>query len=144
MVDVQRSASFEKPSWVVLTGQPRVLIAEDNFLISLDLEKILSDFGCQVIAQAASVSDGLKAVDSRKMDFALIDYRLADGTSEALTRALTNRSIPFAYCTGQPRDDVIFVSQRVPVIWKPFLPDDVFRAIEQLPLSPSAEAKWPN
>jgi CheY-like chemotaxis protein len=137
MVDVEWSESYEKPRGPVLPGGPRVLIAEDNFLISLDLEKILEDFGCRVVAHTASVSDGLKAVDSSQIDFALIDYQLMDGTSEPLMHALTNRSIPFAFCTGQPRDDLLSVSRRAPVIWKPFLPEDVFQAIEQLPLPQS-------
>lgn len=134
MVDVEWSESYGKPCHPVLPGRPRALIAEDNFLISLDLEKILDDFGCRVAAHTTCVSDALKAVDRRKIDFALIDYRLADGTSEPLMHALTNCSIPFAFCTGQPRDDILSVSRRTPVIWKPFLPEDVFRAIEQLSL----------
>lgn len=113
----------------------RVLIAEDSLLIALDLEKICQDFGCQSTVQTAFIAECLQIIRSYEIDFAFVDYRLADGTSEPVTDALKDRAIPFAFCTGQSKCDFAAVSQQAPVIWKPFLPEDVLRAFEQFNLT---------
>jgi DNA-binding NtrC family response regulator len=112
--------------------RPRVFIAEDSVLISLDLEKILRDYGCEIAGQAAYVANSLEMIGASEIDFALIDYRLGDGTSEPITEALKNKAIPYALCTGQSKNDFPTTSMDVPVIWKPFVPEDIHRVIDQL------------
>jgi DNA-binding NarL/FixJ family response regulator len=112
--------------------KPRVFIAEDSVLISLDLERILSDYGCEIAGQAAFIANSLEIISASQIDFALIDYRLGDGTSEPVTEALKNKAIPYALCTGQSKNDFPTTSLDVPVIWKPFVPEDIHRVIDHL------------
>jgi DNA-binding NtrC family response regulator len=54
----------------------RILVAEDEGLIALELEQILEDFGCQVVGPLASVDDVLENAERGGFDGALLDVNL--------------------------------------------------------------------
>ena len=111
---------------------PRVFIAEDSILISLDLEAILSDIGCDVVGVVTNVTQALEFANPDKIDLAIIDYVLADETCEPLTDALAAQSIPFVICSGFANDEIEASYRGVPILRKPFNPDEVRRVISQL------------
>ena len=59
---------------------PRVLIVEDNSLIAMDLEDILSNYGCAIVGSTATVEKALEALEREAIDVAVIDY--LRGTSQ--------------------------------------------------------------
>lgn len=111
---------------------PSVLVAEDSVLIALELEQILADCGCAVAGSYGDLGGALQALESRPFDFALIDHRLNDGTSERLAAALREKSIAFAFCTGQSKVDPSFDTGDAPVIWKPYAVEDVMKIVRRL------------
>jgi hypothetical protein len=117
---------------LVANRTPRAFIAEDSVLISLDLEKILIDYGYQIAGQAGSVANSLEIIGASEIDFAFINYRLGDGTSEPISEALISRAIPYAFCTGQSGRDFPKNLSEIPVIQKPFVPDDIRRTVKHL------------
>jgi DNA-binding NtrC family response regulator len=88
-----------------LSGQ-RVLVVEDEVLVSLDLEAILSDAGADVevcrTAQAA-----LDRLTRAPITVAILDVRLGADTVSPVASRLAERGIPFVFYTGQSACDPI-------------------------------------
>ena len=54
----------------------RILVAEDEGLIALELETILQGFGCEVIGPVSQVSEVLREAERGGLDGALLDVNL--------------------------------------------------------------------
>ncbi|NPU69482.1 MULTISPECIES: hypothetical protein [Bradyrhizobium] len=54
----------------------RILVAEDEGLIALELETVLKDFGCDVIGPVSRVADVLREAERGSLDGALLDVNL--------------------------------------------------------------------
>jgi CheY-like chemotaxis protein len=82
----------------------RVLVAEDEFVIALEIEAALREFGCLVLGPTASVADTLDLLTRERPDAALIDVELRDGPATAVVEACAARDVPFALATGYDGD----------------------------------------
>ena len=80
---------------------PRILVVDDEPLISMMVEDWLTELGCEVVGPVRSVADGIEFATAAALDGAIRDIRLGDGDSYPLARALLSRGIPFAFATGQ-------------------------------------------
>jgi DNA-binding response OmpR family regulator len=99
-----------------------ILIVEDDFLISLELQSILSDAGAQVVGPTRSVEGGLALV-SDKLSAAILDLRLGKTAVTPVAQRLAASGIPFLFYTGQTRDDPTLSDwPAAVVIAKPALP----------------------
>lgn len=79
---------------------PRILVVDDEPLISMLVEGWLSELGCDVVGPARSVEEGLSLVGEGPLDGAILDVNLGDQNSYSLADALRQRGIPFAFATG--------------------------------------------
>lgn len=111
---------------------PRVLLAEDSTLIAMDIESILTNYGCEVLGPFASVGEALKAVDRERVDVAVIDFLLNDGSAEPLARVLDDQGIPYAICTGAGEAELTARYPYTPLLGKPYNPDDVCMVVNSL------------
>ena len=64
----------------ILRGK-RIILVEDQALIRHSLRDYLSQYGCQIVAEATSNEQAYKAVCSTSSDFVLMDYKLEDSHS---------------------------------------------------------------
>ena len=103
----------------------RILIVEDEPIIAIDLEDIVTSANGADCSLASTVKEGLRCIE-RGVDFAILDVHLGfDGkTSFPLASALQARGIPFCFvsCSGLP------MPRRygsVPFIAKPFRPSQI-------------------
>ena len=71
-------AGGDEPGRAVLPGA-RVLVAEDQAVIAMDLAMTLREFGCAVLGPAASVAEALALAGRERPDAALLDLGLSDG-----------------------------------------------------------------
>lgn len=78
----------------------RILVIEDEPLISMMLEDELTDRGFCVAGLAASVQEGLHLLPQVHPHAAIVDFQLLDGNCFDLTAELTRRHIPFVLLTG--------------------------------------------
>ena len=65
--------------WV--TGPPdlRVMIVEDQAILAMELELVLSDAGCDVVGCAMDMASAFAIAERERPDFALVDVNLLDG-----------------------------------------------------------------
>ncbi len=116
-----------------MSEQLRILIAEDETIIRLDLRRVLERAGHEVCAEA---KDGLEAValaTAERPDLAILDVRMPnlDGI-EAARRILENRPIPIVMLTAYGQDELVSRAVQVGVfgyLVKPFRDSDLLPAI---------------
>lgn len=99
----------------------RILLAEDEGLIALELERILQDLGCDVVGPLASVDDVLENAQRGRFDGALLDINLRGRQIFEILPALQKLGLPLIITSGY--DDVTLfpaLFRTVPRIAKPF------------------------
>jgi DNA-binding response OmpR family regulator len=79
---------------------PRILVVDDEPLISMLIEDWLEELGCEVVGPARSVEHGLDLAGKADLDAAILDVNLAGQNSFSVANALKLRGIPFAFATG--------------------------------------------
>ncbi len=112
----------------------RLLIAEDETIIRLDLRELLERAGFEICAEAR---DGLEAVElarKEQPDLAILDVKMPglDGI-EAARRILEERSIPIVMLTAYGQKELISRAVEAGVfgyLVKPFRESDLLPAIE--------------
>ncbi|WP_112662399.1 response regulator [Microvirga flavescens] len=103
----------------------RVLVVEDEAAISLLLEDMLIDFGCEVIGPAARLAAALDAVAREDVDIAILDVNVAGEPIYPVAEALVQRSIPFVFSTGYGSAGIKDAFRNRPVLQKPFAQHDL-------------------
>jgi response regulator NasT len=111
----------------------RILVAEDETIIRLDLRALLESAGFEVCAEAR---DGVEAVElarSAEPDLALLDVKMPrlDGI-EAARRILDERPIPIVMLTAYGQDELVSRAVEAGVfgyLVKPFRETDLLPAI---------------
>lgn len=83
----------------LLSGK-RILVVEDEMLVLMAIEDMLTDFGCTSISVAGNLSKALTLIASEKFDLATLDINLNGQKSYAVARALSDAGVPFAFSTG--------------------------------------------
>lgn len=103
----------------------RILVVEDEAAISLLLEDMLLDFGCEVIGPAARLSAALEAVSRESVDIAILDVNVAGEPIYPVAEALVARNIPFVFSTGYGSAGIKDAFRDRPVLQKPFAQHDL-------------------
>ena len=104
----------------IFTGR-RVLIVEDESLVAMLLETILSDMGCDVIGPESNVDDGLRiASGTGELDAALLDVNVAGQEVFPVAEALKARGVPFVFSTGYGEAGLPENWRGNPTVQKPF------------------------
>jgi light-regulated signal transduction histidine kinase (bacteriophytochrome)/CheY-like chemotaxis protein len=110
-----------------LTGT--VLVVEDNMIIALEAEEVLTALGAQTVDMAASTRDALRLIEASPPDRALLDVNLGSETSIPVARRLAELGIPYAFATGYGESFRIPCDLgTVPVVKKPYDADALRRA----------------
>ena len=101
----------------------RVLVAEDECIIALDLADTFERAGAQVVGPAATVREALRLLASEPVDRASLDFNLADGEATPILNLLASRGIPAVVYTGRGLPaDLIQRHPEVSVVLKPVPP----------------------
>jgi CheY-like chemotaxis protein len=103
----------------------RILVVEDEAAISLLLEDMLLDFGCEVVGPAARLSAALDAVSREQVDLAILDVNVAGEPIYPVAEALAQREIPFVFSTGYGSAGIRDTFRDRPVLQKPFAQHDL-------------------
>lgn len=110
----------------------RVLVAEDEPVLLMELEENLGDMGCRVVGTAQRVSEALELLASHEFDTAILDVRLKDSTIEPVADALLAKGIPFIIATGDSSLEMLRRFPDAPVLNKPYSVEDLRMALLHL------------
>jgi len=111
----------------------RILVVEDEPLISMMLEDFLDMLGHQVAGTADCVDDALAAMQAGGVDAAILDVNLRGGEkSWPIADALAGEGIPFVLATGGGNDMIADPHRDRPTLAKPFTIDGVKQALAAL------------
>jgi CheY-like chemotaxis protein len=98
----------------------KVLILEDEMLLSMQMEMLVAELGFGVEGPYAAVGPTLKALQGgAAVDCALLDINLRGETSWAVADALAARGVPFALTSGSSASDMEPRFAGRPVFMKP-------------------------
>ena len=99
----------------------RILVAEDESLIALDLETMLSAIGCEVVGPFSSLEDIANAARQGPIDGALLDVNLRGRQVFEVVSELLDRGVPVVLTSGYD-DASLFppAFRHLPRISKPF------------------------
>jgi CheY-like chemotaxis protein len=113
----------------VLSGR-RVLVVEDELMISMLVEDMLADLGCAVVGPAHGLDDALDlACSEAEIDAAVLDVNLAGRPVFEVADALRAKGVPAIFSTGYGDGCLRDVDRGAPVLQKPFRAGDLARAL---------------
>jgi len=111
---------------------PRVLIVEDEPLVSMDVAMALSDAGCGIVGPAANLDKARELIAGDQFEVAILDANLSGEPVDELAAELTRRGIPFAFLTGYGLEGIPREFRTAPLIDKPFNPGQLVAVVEAL------------
>jgi CheY-like chemotaxis protein len=83
----------------VVAGK-RILVVEDEALISAMVEDMLCSLGAIVIGPASTIEKGLTLAATEAIDAALLDVNIRDKRIDPVADILQSRGIPMLFATG--------------------------------------------
>jgi DNA-binding response OmpR family regulator len=75
---------------------PRILVVDDEPLVSVLIENWLTELGCEVVGPAHTVAEGLILADGGQLDGAILDVNIGNETCYSIARALRALGVPLA------------------------------------------------
>jgi CheY-like chemotaxis protein len=97
----------------------RLMVVEDELLVSMLVEEILIGLGAAVAGPFVRLADALTAAKAERLDGAVLDINLAGEQADPLADLLMARRIPFVFITGYQRESLDRRYANVPVLQKP-------------------------
>lgn len=110
----------------------RVLVVEDEMMVSMLIEDMLHDLGCIVVGPASRLEDAIALVESAELDCAVLDVNLGGQPIFPLADLLRQRGAPFAFATGYGDAGLRDADKGSPVLQKPFREVDLARILLDL------------
>jgi CheY-like chemotaxis protein len=110
----------------------RVLVVEDELMVSWVLEDMLAELGCEVVGPAARVSQALAIVDAEFIDLAILDVNLNGQKSFPIADALVARGVPIIFSTGYNDDGILDSYKAYQLMQKPYSQADLSAALERV------------
>jgi response regulator NasT len=111
----------------------RIVVAEDESLIRMDIVETLKDQGFDVVGEAG---DGLKAIElakELKPDLMVMDIKMPDMDGLSAAEQIAKLRIPVVFLTAFNQQELVARASEVGAmafLVKPFSPEDLLPAIE--------------
>ena len=108
----------------------RILVVEDDFFISMDLELELQAAQAIVLGPAGRVQAGMSIMASEsEIDAAILDVNIGGEMVFPVADALLQRHVPFVFATGESRDAIPVRFAGIKVFQKPTSSSDIIQGI---------------
>ncbi len=78
----------------------KVLLLEDNLIVALEAEDLLTSLGAPTVLTASTISDAANILDSACVEFAVLDINLGFETSLEFGERLRRSAVPFIFTSG--------------------------------------------
>ncbi len=110
----------------------RVLVVEDEFLIRMLLEDMLTDLGYDLAGVAGRVDEATELVKTLDFDLAILDVNLDGHDVYPVADLITKRGLPFMFVTGYGGRGLPEAYRNRPTLQKPFQLDELNKTLAQL------------
>lgn len=110
----------------------RVLVVDDEALITMLIEDMLDDLGCSTVGPAYQLGEALELARAGDFDCAILDLNLSGKSTDSVAEVLRGRGIPFAVASGYVGGDLGPAFAAAPVLQKPFNASHMGAVLEQL------------
>ena len=107
----------------------RVLVVEDEMMVAMLLEDMLSDIGCTPLGPAKTVKSALKLIEDVGFDVALLDVNLNGEETYPIANTLAARAVPFVFASGYSAGGLRAKFRSIPFLQKPFQQQELERAL---------------
>jgi DNA-binding response OmpR family regulator len=108
---------------------PTVLLVEDDPLVAMDVEMVLTGAGYRVIGPAGSCTAAVSILREQAPDIAVLDLNLRGEMAFALFDRLADDRRPFVILSGHSRQVVPARHARRPFLQKPYAAAVLLRTI---------------
>jgi two-component SAPR family response regulator len=106
----------------------RILVVEDEALISVMVSDMLAELGIQVVGPAGTISAAIRLAEEMEIDAAILDVNVRGERIDPVAEILFRREVPLLFATGY--GEVKLASGRsAPVIDKPYTQDKLVRGL---------------
>lgn len=110
----------------------RVLVVEDEPMIRLLLDDMLSELGYSMAAEAGRLDEALTVAKQAEFDIAILDVNLNGQPVTPVVDVLVERGVPFVFVSGYARRGIPEAHSKTPLLQKPFQAESLARALASL------------
>lgn len=110
----------------------RVLVVEDEMMVSMLIEDMLTELGCKVVGPAALLDEALALIADQALDCALLDVNVAGQPIHPVVDMLKALGAPFAFSTGYGGAGLRESDRGSPVLQKPFREGELAKVLETI------------
>lgn len=116
-----------------LTGL-RVLVLEDEALLSMLLEDVLGELGCTLVGPYGHTDEALTFLKAHPagVDFGVLDVNVAGQRSDRVAAEFDRLGLPFVFSTGYDESALDQRWRSKPCLRKPFRPADLERILREV------------
>jgi CheY-like chemotaxis protein len=108
----------------------RVLVVEDELMIRMLLQDMLTDLGYTLAGEAGRIDEAMALAQQGEFDVAILDVNLNGQPISPVVEILVKRGLPFVFATGYGQRGVPEPYRQRPTLQKPFQSDALAQAIE--------------
>jgi DNA-binding response OmpR family regulator len=100
--------------------RPRILVAEDEYLIARHMRTLLHRIGGDVVGPVSNLDQAIALARTERLTAAILDIKLADDRPVyPLADLLAERGVPFLFVSGYSPEDIPRRYRNVQLIVKP-------------------------
>jgi CheY-like chemotaxis protein len=109
----------------------RVLVIEDESMVTMLIEDTLTEIGCAVAETASRLEDALDKATRLEFDVAIVDVNLNGRQTYPVAEILLTRGIPLVFATGYGAAGLPSRFDGIPLLPKPFQQSDMELALSR-------------
>ncbi len=98
----------------------RVLVVEDEAVIAMLVEDMVSDFGSEVVGPVATITEALRLARDAELDAAILDVNVGGAVIFPVADTLQERGVPVIFATGYGSGTMPQRFSASPTLPKPF------------------------
>jgi CheY-like chemotaxis protein len=98
----------------------RILLVEDEFLVAMDIERIVGEIGGEVVGPIANIEEALAKARVERLDGAILDVNISGRKITPVAAVLRERAIPYILSTGYSQQGLDAEIADAPTLRKPF------------------------
>jgi len=106
-----------------------VFVVEDEPLILLELQQMLSELGWEVVHLASDIDSATEIARSTEFDLGILDVNVKGRTSSSVAEILRTKHVPVIVATGYYIENVIENYPGVIFLQKPYMTTDLENAL---------------